>query len=366
MPPRVVIAGGGTGGHVFPALALAHALRQRHPDCALLHVGSEGGLEETLVPRANIPLELLRVGKLKGSALSVRLRTLAGLPGAVGRASSLLRAFDPEVVVGVGGFASAPVVTAATLMRRPTLLLEQNSVPGVTNRTLAHLADRVVTAFSCSAEYLPPGKVLALGNPVRPELLPALLHRATHPPRAEGAPPCLAVLGGSQGARAVNELTCGAAPELFERVPRLHLIHQSGAADFEEVKRRHAEAGLEVEVHAFIERMDQVYSRADLVLGRAGATTIAELCVAGVGAYFVPYPHAADEHQLVNAREMVQAGGAVMVEQQDLTASRLADDLATLLCDTPRLYSMGLCMRDLGRPHAAEDVARLVLQMASE
>ena len=361
--PAVVIAGGWTGGHVFPALAVGAALRRDAPDCRLLFVGSEGGLEADLVPRAGFDIELLSVGKLKGSALRVRLKTLAGLLPAVAAAAASLRRFQPKVVVGVGGFASAPVTMAATLLRLPVVLLEQNSVPGLTNRALSRLARTVVAAFACSADYFPAGKVELLGNPVRPDLQDALLSRTRAPGDFDDKGPCLVVLGGSQGAHAVNELVASAAPHMAAHAPNLRVIHQTGQTDEQMVNRAYAEADIDAEVHAFVHDMAPLYLQADLMLGRAGATTIAELTVAGVPALFVPYPFAADDHQQKNADELVQAGAALNEAQANLTPDSLGKMLVELLTDPARLGAMSAAMKSRAKPNAARDVAKLVLEM---
>lgn len=359
---RVVIAGGGTGGHIFPAMALAEALLRRAPgQRQVLFVGSEGGLEADLIPRHGYQIELLQVGKLKGSAWKVRARTLAGLPLAVGAALGILRRFKPDVVVGVGGYASAPVIMAASLLRRPILLLEQNAVPGVTNRVLSRLARCVVTSFRHAQGFFPPGKAALLGNPIRWEVSEALLARSGAVEKAAaGEPPCLLVLGGSQGARPVNELVCAAAAELAKKVPGLRLIHQTGAADQARVARSYAALGLDAQVEAFIHSMERVYGPAWLVVGRSGASTISELTLAGLPALLIPYPFAADDHQAKNAEEVSEAGGALMLRQEELTPAILADQVSSLLTDVVRLEGMGQAMRASSFPTAAEDVAKLV------
>ena len=367
-PLRVVIAGGGTAGHVFPAMALAEALLRRAPDNQrqVLFVGSEGGLEADLIPRHGYPMELLRVGKLKGSAWKVRARTLAGLPLALGAALGILHRFKPHVVVGVGGYASAPVVMAASMLRRPVVLLEQNAIPGVTNRVLSRLARHVATSFGHAQGFFPPGKALLLGNPIRAEVSAALLARTgAEEKAAAGEPPCLLVLGGSQGARPVNELVCGALPGLLQEMPGLQVIHQTGPADLERVTARYRELGVTARVEAFFHDMVQAYEPAWLMVGRSGASTISELTLAGLPALLIPYPFAADDHQAKNAQEVSEAGGSLVIPQGELTPEILADRVSRLLSDPARLGQMGRAMRAMARPEAADDVARLVEDLAS-
>jgi UDP-N-acetylglucosamine--N-acetylmuramyl-(pentapeptide) pyrophosphoryl-undecaprenol N-acetylglucosamine transferase len=361
-PLRVLIAGGGTGGHVFPALAVAEALLDRVPGSEVCFVGSRGGLEERLVPAHGHRLELLRIGKLRGEGLVRALRTLATLPLAGLEALALCRRFAPDVVVGVGGYASGPIVLAAAALGLPTLLLEQNSIPGTTNRVLSRVASRVVIAFRHAARYLPEDRTLLLGNPLRPALR-AALERPRE--RAAGAARCLVVVGGSQGAHALNELCVSAAPQLARALPGLRIIHQTGASDLESVRRRYREAGVEARVEPFIAEMAEVYREADLVLGRAGATTIAELTVAGLPAVLVPYPHAADDHQAQNARELVDAGGALCLRQESLAPGELAVLLGELLADDGRLERMARAMRGCAFPEAANATVDLLRALAT-
>jgi len=356
---RVIIAGGGTGGHVIPALAVADQLRIDDPGGAVLFVGAERGLETRLVPARGYDLETLPAGRLKGAGLTARLKTVAGLPRTLLRARRLLEAFEPHAVVGVGGYASAPVVLAAALGRLPVVLLEQNAIPGLTNRGLSRLAARVVISFEHSAKWFPPGRAIHLGNPLPPALVVSLRDRPTHRRTR-----CLLVLGGSQGARRVNDLVTEAAPALREQIDGLQIIHQTGEADRARVEACYARAGMPARVEAFIEDTASAYRDADFVVGRAGATTLAELAVAGLPAALIPYPHAADDHQSANARFFADAGGAVVLAQAETSAGRLAECIAKILTDGDRLAAMGQAMRRLGRPDAAREITHLIAELA--
>jgi UDP-N-acetylglucosamine--N-acetylmuramyl-(pentapeptide) pyrophosphoryl-undecaprenol N-acetylglucosamine transferase len=358
---RVLIAGGGTGGHVFPALAVAAKLRQVSPESSVVFVGSRGGLEEKLVPAHGYDLRLLEVGKLRGAGALARARTLAGLPLAGVQALRLILEVAPDVVVGVGGYASGPMALAAWLRRIPLVLLEQNSIPGTTNRLLARLATRVVCAYRSAARRLPADRTLLLGNPVRPELLAAL--QAEREPRG-GAGPTLLVLGGSQGAHALNDLVTGAAPALAQRFPKLHIVHQTGPSDRDRVAAAYQQAGVDAQVSAFVDDMAAVYRQADLVLSRAGATTLAELCVAGLPAVLVPYPFAADDHQAENAAELVEGHGALSFRQSELTVERLGSVLEELLADPSRLVAMSAAMRRAAFPDAGAAVVQLLQELS--
>lgn len=364
---RVLIAGGGTGGHVFPAIAVAQALRSAHPQLQLLMVGSSDGLEAREVPAAGFELELLRVRKLKGAGLMGRAASLASLGPAVWAARAILRRFRPQVVIGVGGYASGPAVIAATLQRVPTLLLEQNAIPGITNRALSRLAKRVVIAFEGAADFFPGAKSEYLGNPLRAELVARLEKVAAARERryagAKLAAPTLLVIGGSQGAHRLNELCVSAAPALREQLPSLKVIHQTGEKDAPWVCEAYQQAGIEAQVEPFIHEMASVYEQADLIFCRSGATTLAEVTVAGLPAILVPYPYAADDHQAANAEALVLAGGALMERQEKLDAERLVSLLVGLLNSCSRLEHMSTAMRAEGRPRAADDVVSLVSQL---
>jgi UDP-N-acetylglucosamine--N-acetylmuramyl-(pentapeptide) pyrophosphoryl-undecaprenol N-acetylglucosamine transferase len=360
-PFRVVIAGGGTGGHLFPALALADQLVACEPRTSLLFVGSVGGLEQRLVPARGYPLELLRAKKVRGIGGASRLLALGSLPLSMLSAARTIVRFSPHVVVGVGGYASAPVVLAAIPMRVPVVLLEQNAIPGTVNRLLARLADTVVISFRRAAHYLPVQHTLLLGNPVRPELVADLEAKRSGPGTGQS---CLLVLGGSQGARAINQLVSEHAAALLAGVPGLRIIHQTGPADLAWVRQRYERSGLaaRIRVEAFVEDMAAAYGQADLALCRSGATTLAELCVAGLPAVLVPYPYAADDHQAANAEDLVSAGGAVMVRQDTLSGERMVTLLTELMNDRDRLDRMGTAMRSSAHPEAASSIARLLLE----
>jgi UDP-N-acetylglucosamine--N-acetylmuramyl-(pentapeptide) pyrophosphoryl-undecaprenol N-acetylglucosamine transferase len=350
---KVVIAGGGTGGHVFPGVAIAEELRARDPGAAITVVGTARGLEARVLPAAGWPLELIDVSGLKTVGVAAALRGAARLPRALWQARRLVRRLAPDCVVGVGGYASGPVVLAARLAGVPTAVCEQNSIPGVTNRILGRVARAVFVAFDDSTRFFPARKVAVVGNPVRRDLVHRLL--APAPARTDALVHVL-VCGGSQGAVAVNELASAALIALAGERP-LAIVHQTGARDRDATAARYAAAGVAAEVHPFITDMASAYLAADLVVGRAGATTVAELALAGKPAVLIPYPHAADNHQELNARAMAEAGAALMLRQAELTAATLADALRPIVSDPARRATMAAAMRRFARPDAA---ARIV------
>jgi len=352
-----MIAGGGTGGHLFPGLALAAELSERAGANQVMFVGTRRGIEARRVPAAGYRLATIEVRGLKGRGLLGWLGGLLRLPRAVVQAWRIISGFRPGVVVGVGGYASAPVVMAAWLRRLPVVLLEQNALPGFTNRVLGRLARVVVVAFAEARQFFARRKVRLLGNPVRRQLLQA----AGQPLPGQRN---LLIFGGSQGARALNQALPEALEQVQRRLGRLNIRHQTGEGDYRQVRESYQRLGLEARVERFIDDMAGALQWADLVICRAGATTVAELAVIGRPAVLVPYPHAADDHQTVNARALVAAGAARLLPQRDLNPESLAQLLVQLLAQPRQLEEMARAAAGLGRPEAAARIADLCLELA--
>ncbi len=345
---RVLIAGGGTGGHLYPGIAVAEEVTARGGQA--LFVGTSRGLEARVVPAAGYGLETIEVSGLKRVGIARQIGGLARLPAAFARSLAIVRRFRPDVVLGVGGYASGPVVLAAALSGYPTAIQEQNSVPGFTNRALGRLAHVVFVAFEDARRFFPERKVELVGNPVRRSFVEASARASS--PSGGGR---LLVVGGSQGARAVNDLVLGAAEILSGAGKLPPMLHQSGQADAERCSQRYRALGLDtrVAVTSFIDDMPAALSNANLVIARAGALTLAELAVIGRAAVLIPLPTAADDHQRTNAQAFVRAGAAEMMDQVTATPASLAAFLATLLADVERRRSMSAAMTRLGRPGAA-------------
>jgi len=349
---HIVITGGGTGGHLFPGIAIARAFQQRLKASAVLFVGTGRELERRVVKEAGYRHAVIQVKGLKGMGLFRQLRSLATLPGALLRASTLLWRFRPAVVIGVGGYAAGPVCLAAWMMRIPVCLQEQNSLPGITNRLLARLARRIYTSFAESQAHFPADKVLLAGNPVRDEIIALGRNRA---PREPGRPFTLLVAGGSQGARNINSAVIDMLPHIDDR-RSLEVIHQSGADDLDRVRQAYAAAGIRALTEAFFSDMDRQYAQSDLVVCRAGATTVAELTCSGLPAIFIPLPHAADNHQEINARTVVEAGAGEMIRETELSGAVLWQHIQGLRDAPLRLEEMASRARLLGRPEAAQTI----------
>ena len=350
---RVIIAGGGTGGHLFPGLAVAEALGRRTPS-EIVFVGSTYGIETRVVPKHGYRLSLLPVRALRGRGAVGFLASSIRLPLSLFGAWRLLGKIRPKIVIGVGGYASAPAVLAAGVRRIPTMLLEQNAHPGITNRLLGKVADRVCVTFPESASYFPRTRTVETGNPVRP---PAV--------RCEkrGNVFSVFIFGGSAGAHRLNEVGVEAMAQFRDRTPMPRIVHQTGGADLESVKERYRALGLDADVRAFIDDMASVYASTDLVVCRAGATTIAEITALGKPSVLVPYPYAADDHQRKNAESLVTRGAAVMILDRELSADHLSQTIRALRDDPERLRAMSASARSLGRPDAAERVVDLCLDL---
>ncbi len=352
---RIVIAGGGTGGHLYPGIALAHEFMRLRPGSSVLFVGTERGLEARVVPREGFALATIRVRGIVGRGVWQAAASLARLPAALGQAWTVLRRFRPDLVIGVGGYAAGPTIVAARLMRRAIVLLEQNVVPGVTNRLLAPLADLVVAAFDESKAACR-GRVEVMGNPVRREV--AAAGRTPLPDT-----PSLLVFGGSQGAVAINRAVTGGL-ERLAAIPGLSIVHQTGSNDHAATLAAYGAAGVTATVEPYLDDMGTAYANASLVVSRAGATTVAELTACGRPAVLIPYPHAAHNHQERNARALEAAGAAHVILERDLTAARLGEVVGSLLSDRPRLTRMAEASRNVGRPDAGEQIARRCLALA--
>jgi UDP-N-acetylglucosamine--N-acetylmuramyl-(pentapeptide) pyrophosphoryl-undecaprenol N-acetylglucosamine transferase len=349
MTLKLMIAGGGTGGHLFPGVAIAEELRARHPDAMIRFVGTKRGIEARVLPDLGWDLALIEVSGLKTVGALGAIRGLFRLPKALWQARRAVKAFAPDAVIGVGGYASGPVVLMAKLRGVPTAICEQNSIPGLTNKILGRVARVVFLSFEESRRFFKPKKIVMSGNPVRRDLVQKLIAAAP----SSGERVNVLVCGGSQGAVAVNEL---ASQALIAIGGDVGIVHQTGERDLEPTRARYAAANVTAECSAFIKDMAAAYQRADIIIGRAGATTVAELAIAGKPAIFIPYPFAADNHQVTNAREMAGAGAALVFEQSALTAEKLADALRPLLTDPKLRTQMGAQMKALAKPQAAATV----------
>ncbi len=338
---------------MIPALAIAQELRSRY-HAEVLFIGTARGIENRLVPQAGHKLELIEVGALKNVSLVMRLTTMLALPRAVVRSWQILGEYRPEVVIGVGGYASGPAMLAAALMGKPTLAFEPNVVPGFANRAVALMVSTAAVHFEETCRYF--RRCQVTGVPVR-----RLFFDITS---KQGGRPTLLVFGGSQGAAAINKAVMGALPALYERVPGLHIIHQTGERDYTAAQTAYLHAGASAEIMPFIERMPDAFSRADLLVCRSGASTVAEVTAAGKPSIFIPFPHAADDHQRRNAEALARAGASVLLPEDELMPARLVEEVAALMNDPARLMRMGQAARALAHREAAQEIGALAARLA--
>jgi len=354
---RLLVAGGGTGGHLFPGLAVAEEFQRRDPQTQVLFVGTGRPVELEVLGRYGLPSRTITALGLKGKSLIERLRSLAAVPVGLFQSARIIRDFRPDLVFGVGGYVSGPVGLAARMLGCPTAIHEQNSVPGLTNRLLGRLVDLVFISFESARRFFPADKTHLTGNPVRREIADLAGAAAA---KKDGRF-VLLVVGGSQGAQAVNQALVGAVDILRREDPPFRLIHQTGTKDLDQVKQAYEVMGLKAEVRPFIQDMGRAYLAADLVVARAGALTVAELAVMGRPAVFIPLPTAANNHQELNARFLAEAGAAEIIRQSELTPELLAEKIKALIRDRDRLKRMAAAAAKLARPEAAGAICRVCL-----
>jgi UDP-N-acetylglucosamine--N-acetylmuramyl-(pentapeptide) pyrophosphoryl-undecaprenol N-acetylglucosamine transferase len=361
---RVVITGGGTGGHLFPALAVREALVARLPDAETLFVGSASGVEAAILPRRGYAFRGLAAAKVKGAGAAGRLRAALGLPRTVHQAGRILKEFRPDVVFGVGGYASFPTVLAAGLRRIPVVLHEQNAIPGLANRTLGRLASRVAVSFGASARFFPAGRTSVTGNPVRADIRPGDPRPARQLMGLSADRFTVFVFGGSQGAHRLNLAAAEALPLLGELRDRVQFIHAAGPREFEDVRRAYGDAQVAARVEAFFEDIARCYQAADFVISRSGAGTVFELAAVGKPALLVPFPHAANDHQRANAEALVEAGAAWILLDPLCDGRRIAAAIHAAQEKPAQRLEMGRKAQTLARPDAADRIVDLLRQAA--
>jgi UDP-N-acetylglucosamine--N-acetylmuramyl-(pentapeptide) pyrophosphoryl-undecaprenol N-acetylglucosamine transferase len=352
---RLMIAGGGTGGHLFPGVAVAEEFLRRDKRTKVLFVGTGRPVEDEVLGPRGLENRKITASGLKGKGILSKVRSLAALPLGMIQSVGLIRDFQPDMVLGVGGYVSGPVGIAAKLLGRATALHEQNSIPGLTNRLLGKLVDLIFISFESSAGFFPKGKTHLTGNPIRLEI--ASMAGRSREFQAEKF--TLLVGGGSQGAHRVNEAALDAAYILTNKVSGFRVIHQTGKADLAKVREAYKRMGVDAEVQAFFHDMERVYQEADLAVMRAGALSIAEISAAGLPAIFIPLPTAADNHQEINARSLADRGAADMILQRDLNGELLADRILALLEKPDALAAMSENAFKTALPRSAERICDL-------
>ncbi|ADL07714.1 undecaprenyldiphospho-muramoylpentapeptide beta-N-acetylglucosaminyltransferase [Thermosediminibacter oceani] len=361
MLKKVIIAGGGTGGHIYPAIAIGRGLKNRFPDAEILFVGTERGLENDLVPKAGFTLKKIRAKGFKrkltlDNLITIKEVIMGGIESLI-----LLKKEKPDLVIGTGGYVAGPVVFFAALFNIPTFIHEQNVKPGVTNRILSRFVDKIAVSFSDSIKYFPQEKVVVTGNPIRPEIVSADRMKALKELDLDPEKPVILSFGGSQGARRINE----AMMDLIERIgdeSSFQLFHITGQKNYEEFIQKLENKGINprtlgnIKIRPYVYDMHNAIAAADLVISRAGAITIAELTAAGKPAILVPLPTAADRHQDYNANLMKKNGAAVVVKDWDLSGEKLHSIIRDLVFDRERLQKMSAASKSLGKPDALDRI----------
>jgi UDP-N-acetylglucosamine--N-acetylmuramyl-(pentapeptide) pyrophosphoryl-undecaprenol N-acetylglucosamine transferase len=355
---RLLVAGGGTGGHVFPALAVAREWLGRDAGREAIFVGTRRGMEMKLVPQAGLALETIRSAGLKGMGPVRLARNLAQLGPALWDSASILRRHHFTATFGAGGYAAGPVILMATLQGLPSVIFEPNAEPGFTNRVLANMATRIAVGYPSAGERMG-RRAVVTGCPVRAEFFRC-------PPSRPSPPYRLLITGGSQGAHAVNLAVIDALPSLAAQKKRLAIVHQTGERDYTIVCEAYARHELPAEVAPFLPNMAERFAQADLIVCRSGAVTVAEVAAAGRAALFIPFAAATDSHQLRNAEEMVAAGASLLIAESDLTGARLGNEISSLLDVPQRLAELGSRARELAKPHAARDIADLIEEVSRQ
>jgi len=355
---RVIIAGGGTGGHLFPGVAIAEELLRRNSENRILFVGTKRGIEKRVLKELGFHLKLLNVEGIKGRGMIRSLLALSKLPGSLLQSVGIIRSFRPDMVIGVGGYASGPAVMAARLMGIRTAIAEQNSIPGLTNRILSRFVDRIFLSFADGGKWFSAKKTVVSGNPIRAAFF-------NGKPVVEKASDqfSLLVFGGSQGAHAINSAIQDALPFLQPLKGILHIVHQTGERDCQSMSDAYDAQGFSARVVPFIRDMAVAYEAADLLICRAGATSIAEITAMGKAAILIPFPYAIGDHQTENAKVLLKAGAAVMIPEKELVGGRLADEILNF-CNHPSLLKdMGRKAAGLGNIYAASDIVDSCMAM---
>lgn len=357
---KMIIACGGTGGHIFPGIAVAQVLTHTRPGVIIVFAGTERGLEKSIIPQMGWQLISIGATSIKDRKGAGRFLAYVKLPFSVLGAMRVLKREKPDMLLGVGGYAAGPLTLAAAFLKIPNAIVEPNAIPGLTNRMLGRFTNRVYTGFNEARVFFPAAKALLTGNPVREEIVKLRRSSAVNNDTLT-----IFCFGGSQGALAINHAVMEALPHLKNINQKIRFIHQvGGKEDIEVIKKGYEKYNFEAEVFKFTDRIWEIYSRADLVIARAGATTVAEISVIGMPTIFIPYPYAADDHQSANASAVVRSGGAVMISQRELSGERLASEIKKL---TPnRLAVMQAELISMGKPDAAERIAEDCLRLVGE
>jgi len=358
---RIVISGGGTGGHIYPAIAIAREILKMEQEAEMLFIGGKGQRESRIIPEFGFNFVPIQVAGFPRRLSTRWFKVALKVPMGFIKSLMVLKNFSPRIVIGTGGYVCGPVLLGASLLHIPILIQEQNAMPGVTNRIMGRWADEIHVPFPTAARFFAPGKTRITANPVRPEIASASGGRERLGLKEDKM--TIALIGGSQGASSINAAAVEALKYLSDFSSDLQIIHQTGNSDFSDVKKAYDESPFENLVQPYFETMEDVYSATDLIVCRAGAMTLAEVTACGLPAVLIPYPFATGDHQTFNAQVLEKNGAAVMIRNGELTGERLASVLASLIQDKERLLDMAKKSRSLGKPGSAREIAQAVLSI---
>jgi UDP-N-acetylglucosamine--N-acetylmuramyl-(pentapeptide) pyrophosphoryl-undecaprenol N-acetylglucosamine transferase len=358
---RVLIAGGGTGGHLFPGLAIADEFKRRDEKTEVIFVGTEHGIEARVVPREGYPIKFLRAEGLVGVSVMKKIRAITKLFSAITDSHRIIKTLSPEIVIGVGGYASGATMLTACFKSIPTMILEQNSVPGLTNKILGRFVRGVCITYQESISFFPKVKTYLTGNPVRKQVLKGSIESAYKLFSLEKSLFTVFIFGGSAGARSINMAMIEALNYLHDLRGKVQFLHQTGTKDYEHVREAYRKTGFKGTITPFIYQMGEAYAVADIVVSRAGATTLAELTALGKPALLIPYPYAAGQHQELNARKLLEMGAAKMILNRELKGESLAESIRELFKNEAMRREMQRISRSVGRPDACAKVVDIAL-----
>ena len=366
---NIIVSGGGTGGHIYPAITIIRTIQQKYPEAKFLYVGTKRGLESDIIPKEGLPFATVDIQGFERHLTPANLVRAGKAMIGVGRAMKIVRDFRPDVVVGTGGYVCGPILMAASLRHIPTLIQEQNVVPGITNKILSQFVTKIAAGTEEAMRHFPRGKVVFTGNPIRSEVMTARREDGASEYGFDPAKKTVLISGGSRGARAINRAMVGVLAQAAEH-PGVQYLHVTGKLEYEDVLSRLQAAGVDlaaaphIQVRPYLYNMPQEMAMTDLAVFRAGATGLAELTARGIPSILIPYPYAAENHQEHNARALEEAGASRMILNRDLTSERLCAVLTELLSEDEKLAAMAQASRSMGRPQAAGDIANLVLELA--
>jgi len=365
---RIIVSGGGTGGHIYPAITIINTIREKCPEAEFLYVGTPHGLEADIVPKEGLPFATVDLQGFERHLTPRNLLRAGKAMAAVVKAGKIVRDFRPDAVIGTGGYVCGPILMAASLRHIPTVVQEQNVLPGITNKILSRFVSRIAVGSEAAKPYFPAEKTVYTGNPIRRAVMEADREEGARAFGFDPAKKTVLISGGSRGARAINRAMVGVLVEAAGN-PEVQMLHATGAKEYDDVMSRLKEAGLaelpeHLKVLPYLYNMPQAQAMADLAVFRAGATGLSELTARGIPSILVPYPYAAENHQEFNARALEKAGAAKVILNRELTSETLGEALQELLADEEKLRSMAKASRQLGRPEAADEIAEMVLELA--